>query len=79
MPTADLKILPKGTGYVSDLGMCGESGGILGMDAEGVVKKLRYHLPDRFVPSKGAPTADGVIFDIDEAQGVTVALRRICF
>lgn len=79
VPTADLKILQKGTGYVSDLGMCGESGGILGMDAEGVVKKLRYHLPDRFVPSKGEPVADGVIFDIDEAHARTVALRRISF
>ena len=79
VPTADLRILPCGTGYVSDLGMCGESGGILGMDAAGVVKKLRYHLPDRFVPAKGEPKADGVIFDIDEARARTVDLRRICF
>lgn len=79
VPTADLKILPGGTGYVSDLGMCGESGGILGMDAAGVVKKIRYHLPDRFVPAKGEPTADGVIFDIDESCAKTVALRRIVF
>ena len=79
VPTADLKILPEGTGYVSDLGMCGESGGILGMEAAGVVKKLRSHLPDRFAPASGEVVADGVIFDIDEASGRTTALRRISF
>lgn len=78
VPTADLRILPQGTGYVSDLGMCGESGGILGMDAAGVVKKLRCHLPEKFLPAAGAPVADGVIFDIDE-KGKTCALRRITF
>ena len=79
VPTADLRILQGGTGYVSDLGMCGESGGILGMDAAGVVKKIRTHLPDRFVPASGEVVADGVIFDIDEASGKTTALRRISF
>lgn len=79
VPTADLRILPGGTGYVSDLGMCGESGGILGMEAQGVVKKMRSHLSDRFVPATGAVQADGVIFDIDEASGHTVSLCRIFF
>ncbi len=79
VPTADLRILPGGTGYVSDLGMCGESGGILGMGASGVVKKMRSHLPDRFVAAAGDVCADGVIFDIDEASGRTVSLCRISF
>ena len=79
VPTADLRILPGGTGYVSDLGMCGESGGILGMEAAGVVKKMRSHLPDRFVPATGEVQADGVIFDIDEASGHTRSLGRISF
>lgn len=79
VPTADLKILPQGTGYVSDLGMCGESGGILGMDALGVVKKLRTHLPDKFIPAAGEVVADGVIFDIDEGCGQARALQRIAF
>ena len=79
VPTADLRILPSGTGYVSDLGMCGESGGILGMEAAGVVKKIRSHLPDRFAPATGEVVADGVIFDIDAANGRTVSLRRISF
>ena len=79
VPTADLRILPNGTGYVSDLGMCGESGGILGMEATGVVKKIRSHLPDRFAPASGEVRADGVIFDIDEGSGRTASLHRISF
>lgn len=77
VPTADLQILPRGTGYVSDVGMCGESGGILGMDAECVVKRMRSHLPLKFEVAKGAPTADGVIFDIDTASGRVRALERV--
>ena len=79
VPTADLRILPGGTGYVSDLGMCGESGGILGMEPAGVVRKLRTHLPERFVPATGEVVADGVIFEIDAARGCTKSLRRISF
>lgn len=79
VPTADLRILPGGTGYVSDLGMCGESGGILGMEPMGVVKKMRSHLSDRFVPALGEVQADGVLFDIDTASGRTVSLCRISF
>ena len=79
VPTADLSILAQGTGYVSDLGMCGESGGILGMNAEGVVKKIRYHLPDRLVPAAGPVKADGVIFDVDARSGRVTSLSRISF
>lgn len=77
VPTADLKILPGGTGYVSDLGMCGEQGGILGMDAESVVKRIKTHLPIPFKPASGKPAADGVIFTVDEKTGRTTALERV--
>lgn len=79
VPTADLKILPHGTGYVSDLGMCGESGGVLGMDPASVVRRMRTHLPEKFVPAQGAPVADGVIFTVDEHTGKTVSCERISF
>ena len=77
--TADGRILPAGTGYITDVGMCGESGGILGMEPAGVVRKLRTHLPERFVPATGEVVADGVIFEIDAARGCTKSLRRISF
>lgn len=77
--TADEQILPSGTGYISDIGMCGETGGILGMDAESVVKRMRSHLPLKFEPAKGKPRADGVIFILNEASGKVTEIRRISF
>lgn len=64
--TADAQILPNGTGYITDVGMCGESGGIIGMDAQTVVMRMRSHLPHKFVAASGVPVANGVIFTIDE-------------
>ncbi len=77
VPTADLRILPQGTGYVTDLGMCGETGGVLGMSPETVIKRMRSKLPERFAPAGGAPEADGVIFDIDEKTIRTRSLSRV--
>ncbi len=79
VPTADGRILPEGTGYISDLGMCGESGGVLGMDAACVVEKMRTRLPRKFIPAGGVPTADGVIFELDTSSGRVVKIERICF
>ncbi len=77
--TADEQILPKGTGYITDVGMCGESGGILGMEASGVVARMRTHLPLKFEAAVGAPIANGVIFTVDEASGKTTEIKRISF
>lgn len=76
VPTADLQILPKGTGYVTDLGMCGETGGILGMNADDVVLRVRSHLPIKFSVAPGACAADGCIFTIDQ-NGRTVSVERV--
>lgn len=79
VPTADLRILPRGTGYVTDLGMCGESGGVLGMDPALVVRKMRTHLPVRFHPAAGPVVADGVIFTVNTETKKTVSVRRMTF
>ena len=79
VPSADYRILPNGTGYVSDLGMCGESGGVLGMDSEVVVARMRSGLPHKFKAAGGVPEADGVIFDLDTTSGRVTAIERIKF
>ena len=79
VPTADMQILPGGSGYVTDVGMCGESGGILGMDAAVVVEKMRTRLPLYFKPANGEVLADGVIFDIDTSTGKANAVERVKF
>ena len=79
VPTCDGIILPLGTGYISDLGMCGETGGVLGMNPDLVVKKLRSRTPVRLEPAKGIPRADGVIFDVDQSTFKVTSIERITF
>ena len=79
VPTCDEIILPGGTGYISDVGMCGESGGVLGMDPTLVVRQLRTRMPIRLEPASGAPRANGVIFDVNTSSGRVVSIERITF
>ena len=77
--TADELVLPKGTGYITDIGMCGESGGVLGMNPELVVKHQRCRTPIKFEPASGVPKATGAIFDVDESSGKVRSIERITF
>ena len=79
VPTADEQILPRGTGYISDVGMCGESGGILGLDADTVIERMRSHLPHSFKIATGAPVANGAVFKIDPTSGRVSDVKRINF
>ena len=79
VPTADIRILPCGTGYITDVGMCGESGGILGMDKEAVIEKMKTHMPTRFKAAEGEPIANAAIFTVDEKSGKTTEVYRFDF
>lgn len=79
VPTADSTVLPGGTGYVTDVGMCGESGGILGMEKGSVIFKMKTKLPGRFKCAEGNVVADAVIFDVDEATARVRETKRIRF
>ena len=77
--TADERILPNGTGYITDLGMCGETDGILGMDPDCIVERMRTKLPNKFKASAGKPRADGALFTVDEKSGRVTDVCRISF
>ena len=79
VPTADEQILPRGTGYITDVGMCGESGGILGMQTECIIERMRTHLPSKYKPASGRPVANGALFTVDEKSGKCTSVRRITF
>lgn len=79
VPTCDEMILPRGTGYISDIGMCGESGGVLGMNPELVVKQMRTRAPMRFEAACGSCKATGVIFDVDTNSGKVTKIERLSF
>lgn len=76
--TADERILPGGTAYISDAGMCGALDSVIGVDKDIAVRRFLSGLPVRFqVPKKGPAVVQGVIIDIDEASGRACSIRRI--
>ncbi len=77
--TADEQILPNGTGYITDVGMCGESGGIIGMAPDCVVERMRTRITNKFVKANGAPRANGAIFTLDTTSGRVTEIERITF
>ena len=79
VPTADECILPEGTGYITDVGMCGESEGVLGMNPEGVVRRMRTRMNIPFTPAGGKVIANGVLFTYDTTKRRVTDVRRINF
>ena len=79
VPTADEQILPHGSGYITDLGMCGPVDGILGTDADAVIHRFRTLMPTRFSVASGDVRAQGVIFDVDEGAGKVRSVKRVVF
>ena len=79
VPTADEQILPHGSGYITDLGMCGPVDGILGTDADAVIHRFRTLMPTRFSVASGDVKAQGVIFDVDESAGKVRSVKRVVF
>lgn len=75
--TADERILPKGTGYITDVGMTGPVNSVLGVKPELAIEKMRGKLPVRFEAAQGECSMNAVIFSIDEASGKCVAVERL--
>ena len=75
--TADSKILPKGTGYITDLGMTGPEHSILGLDKNTIIKRFVNGMPQKFTVATGKGQFCGAIFDIDENTGKTISVERI--
>jgi len=77
IPTADEHILPNGTGYITDLGMCGASVSILGSNKEIVIKRVINRFADKNIAGDGPVEFDGVVLDIDEYTGKCLNITRI--
>lgn len=75
--TADERILPKGTGYISDIGMTGPKNSALGMDISVVIKRFETALPERYKMAKGECMLNGVIFDIDDGTNKVKKITRV--
>lgn len=75
--TADNKILPKGTAYITDLGMTGPVNSILGVESDKIIEKFLTQLPVRFKVAKGPAQINGVVIDIDKMSGKAISIERI--
>ena len=59
VPTADARVLPGGTAYITDVGMTGPRGGVIGVRKEQAIESLRTHMSVRFETVRGRPVAHG--------------------
>ena len=76
--TADTRVLPKGTAFVTDLGMAGPRDSIIGMAIGPVIERFLTALPTRFSPvEKGPAIFNAVLLDIDEASGRAHSITRV--
>ncbi|MGE5583068.1 MAG: TIGR00282 family metallophosphoesterase [Bacillota bacterium] len=75
--TADERILPKGTAYITDVGMTGPLNSVLGIDPDLVVKKFLTRMPVRFEVAGGPVQLNGVVFEVNEETGLASEIRRI--
>ena len=77
VPTADARILPKGTGYVPDLGMTGPRDSVLGIRPDLSIAKFRGDLTERYRWAEGPTKLEAVLFTIDAATGKCLRAERV--
>ncbi len=77
VPTADEQILPKGTGYISDLGMTGPIRSVLGVRPEQSIENFLGGVPGRYQTADGPCKMQGVVFSLDSATGLCVGVERV--
>ena len=75
--TADERVLPKGTGYITDAGMTGPFDSVIGVRKELAIQKFLTLLPTRFEPATGDVRLNGVHLDVDETTGRCLHIERI--
>jgi hypothetical protein len=75
--TADERLLPAGTAYITDVGMCGPFDSVIGMETETVIRGFMTQLPRQFEVAQDNVVLQGVIADIDGDNGRARAIRRL--
>ncbi len=76
--TSDIQILPKGTGYITDLGMTGPKDSVLGIKKEIIISRFKDNSTDKFEFSNSPCIISGCVFEIDEKTGKTISVKSFC-
>ena len=77
VPTADERVYPKGTGYLTDLGMTGPIESVLGIEPWQSVESFLGGLPGRYKPAEGPCKLQGAVFTLDSATGLCTTVERV--
>ncbi|MCL6580670.1 MAG: TIGR00282 family metallophosphoesterase [Firmicutes bacterium] len=76
--TADARVLPGGTAYITDLGMTGPVDSVIGIKKDIVIERFLTQLPSRFEVATGPAVLCGALFDIDESSGRACSAQALC-
>jgi len=78
VPTSDYRVLPGGTAYQTDVGMCGDYESVIGMDKEEPLRRFTRKTPgERFAPADGPPTISGLAVEVDDATWLARAVAPL--
>lgn len=77
VPTADARVLPGGTAYITDVGMVGPRDGVIGVDRDAVLQRFLTGMPNRFETADGVVTFNSVLVTISRPTGRAIEIRRI--
>lgn len=79
VPTADQRVLPKGTAFVCDAGMCGPYDSVIGVEPEAAIRRFLTGMPARFNVAETSPTVqfNSVLIEIDETTGRALTIERV--
>jgi 2',3'-cyclic-nucleotide 2'-phosphodiesterase len=77
VPTADARILPKGTAYISDVGMTGPRDSVIGFSLETVLPRFLTHLPTRFAVADGPVSLNTVVIEADRVSGRATSISQV--
>jgi metallophosphoesterase (TIGR00282 family) len=77
--TADDRILPRGTAYLTDVGMTGPHDSVIGVEVEAALGRFLTAMPARFETATGNPRLNGVIIEADETTGLATEVERISY
>lgn len=75
--TADERVLPGGTAYITDLGMTGPVDSVIGVDKDLIIQRFLTQMPVRFEPAKGPAALRGVVIAVDPETGRATSIQRL--
>ena len=77
VPTADERLLPQGTAYITDVGMTGPYDGVIGVEKQQVLERFLTSMPARFEPARGDVRLCAALIECDETTGKALSIERL--